>query len=84
MGRQKRRAWPRHTDGTQKTMRELTPHEQDIHLGHILQDLKRELGLKKDPFAVALGRKGGRATSAAKAASSRENGKKGGRPKKAA
>lgn len=40
---------------------------------------------RKNPHAVALGRKGGLAgkgrTSPAKAASSRENGKKGGRPK---
>ena len=36
----------------------------------------------KDPAAVALGRKGGQATSTAKATASRENGKKGGRPKK--
>jgi hypothetical protein len=41
----------------------------------------------KDPAAVALGRRGGRAskgiTSPAKARASRKNGKKGGRPKKA-
>jgi general stress protein YciG len=40
----------------------------------------------KNPHAVALGRKGGKAnkgrTSDAKAAAARENGKKGGRPKK--
>jgi general stress protein YciG len=40
---------------------------------------------RKNPHAVALGRKGGRAnkgrTSEAKAAAARENGKKGGRPK---
>lgn len=35
----------------------------------------------KNPHAVALGRKGGKVTSEAKAQSSRENGKKGGRPK---
>jgi len=41
---------------------------------------------RKNPHAVALGRKGGRAnkgrTSDAKAAAARENGKKGGRPPK--
>jgi len=41
---------------------------------------------RKNPHAVALGRKGGLAnkgrTSEAKAAAARENGKKGGRPKK--
>lgn len=36
----------------------------------------------KDKNAVALGRKGGKVKSAAKAKSSRVNGKKGGRPKK--
>jgi hypothetical protein len=35
----------------------------------------------KDRAAVALGRKGGRATSEAKARAARENGKRGGRPK---
>ena len=39
---------------------------------------------KKNPAAVALGRLGGRATSARKAAAVRENGKKGGRPKREA
>lgn len=42
---------------------------------------------RKNPHAVALGRKGGKvggkATSNAKAAAARENGKKGGRPRKA-
>ncbi len=41
---------------------------------------------KKNPHAVALGRKGGKAgkgrTSEAKAAAARENGKRGGRPPK--
>ena len=36
---------------------------------------------RKNPAAVALGRRGGKVTSPAKAASSRENGKLGGRPK---
>lgn len=36
----------------------------------------------KNPAAVALGKLGGKATSEKKASSSRENGKKGGRPKK--
>jgi hypothetical protein len=36
----------------------------------------------KNPHAVALGRKGGKSRSAAKAQAVRENGKKGGRPKK--
>ena len=37
---------------------------------------------KKNPAAVALGRLGGKAKSAAQDAARRENGKKGGRPKK--
>jgi len=37
--------------------------------------------IKKDPHAVALGRKGGKATSERKSQAARENGKKGGRPK---
>jgi hypothetical protein len=37
--------------------------------------------MAKHPAAVALGRLGGKAKTAAKAAASRENGKKGGRPK---
>jgi hypothetical protein len=37
---------------------------------------------RKNPHAVALGRKGGRVKSAAKAAAVRLNGLKGGRPKK--
>jgi hypothetical protein len=36
----------------------------------------------KNPHAVALGRKGGKVRSAAKAQAVRENGKKGGRPRK--
>lgn len=36
----------------------------------------------KDRAAVSLGRKGGKAKSAAKAAAARINGKRGGRPKK--
>jgi hypothetical protein len=36
----------------------------------------------KNPHAVILGRKGGKARSAAKTKAVRENGKKGGRPKK--
>jgi len=35
----------------------------------------------KNPHAVALGRKGGQSRSAAKIAASRQNGKKGGRPR---
>jgi len=38
--------------------------------------------MPKDPNAVALGSKGGKKTSEAKARTARENGKKGGRPKK--
>jgi len=41
------------------------------------------MAARKNKAAVALGRKGGSATSEAKAEASRENGKKGGRPKKA-
>jgi hypothetical protein len=37
--------------------------------------------MKKNPHAVALGRKGGQAKSKAKALAARENGKKGGRPR---
>ena len=37
--------------------------------------------MAKNPHAVALGRLGGKATSAKKTAAVRENGKKGGRPK---
>jgi len=39
---------------------------------------------KKNPHAVALGRLGGKVSSAKKAKAVRENGKKGGRPKKVA
>jgi hypothetical protein len=39
---------------------------------------------RKNPAAVALGRKGGRVSSEAKAEAARANGKKGGRPKKPA
>lgn len=38
--------------------------------------------MKKNPHAVALGRKGGASTSKQKAEAARKNGKKGGRPKK--
>lgn len=37
---------------------------------------------RKNPAAVALGRKGGKATSDAKTTAARANGAKGGRPKK--
>jgi hypothetical protein len=37
---------------------------------------------RKNPAAVALGRLGGRATSPAKRRAARENGRKGGRPRK--
>lgn len=39
---------------------------------------------RKNPAAVALGKLGGRVTSEAKTKAVRENGKKGGRPKKVA
>lgn len=39
--------------------------------------------MAKNPHAVALGRKGGAVKSERKAETSRENGKRGGRPKKA-
>lgn len=38
--------------------------------------------MAKNPHAVSLGRKGGKAKTPAKAEAARENGKKGGRPKK--
>jgi len=38
--------------------------------------------MKKNPHAVALGRRGGRVTSEAKAIAARKNGSKGGRPKR--
>ena len=37
--------------------------------------------MSKNPHAIALGRKGGKATTPAKRRAARENGKKGGRPK---
>jgi hypothetical protein len=42
----------------------------------------RAMRPRKNPHAVALGRKGGQAKSAAKTAAVRENAKKGGRPRK--
>jgi hypothetical protein len=42
------------------------------------------MATRKNPHAVALGRRGGKVTSAAKTQASRANGTKGGRPKKAA
>lgn len=39
--------------------------------------------VRKNPAAVALGRRGGQATTDAKARAARRNGKKGGRPPKA-
>lgn len=53
-----------------------------------LQDALQVMGMSKtpvdtrDPAAVALGCKGGRSRSEAKARAARENGRKGGRPKK--
>lgn len=38
--------------------------------------------MRKNPSAVSLGKLGGQATSKKKARASRENGKKGGRPRK--
>jgi hypothetical protein len=38
---------------------------------------------RKNPAAVALGRRGGKSTSEAKAAAARRNGRKGGRPQTA-
>jgi hypothetical protein len=40
------------------------------------------MSARKNPAAVALGRRGGNTKSDAKAAAARENGKKGGRPRK--
>ncbi len=37
---------------------------------------------RKNPAAVALGRRGGKVTSEAKAAAARKNGKRGGRPRR--
>lgn len=37
--------------------------------------------MKKNPHAVAMGKKGGKAKTDAKKKAARENGKKGGRPK---
>ena len=50
---------------------------------HPISGLAREACVQKDPAAVALGRKGGAAKSAAKTEAARANGRKGGRPKKA-
>lgn len=41
------------------------------------------MSARKNPAAVALGRKGGASKSIAKVQAARENGRKGGRPKKA-
>jgi hypothetical protein len=45
-------------------------------------DLRSPRGPRKNPDAVRLGRLGGRVRSPAKTLAVRENGKKGGRPKK--
>jgi hypothetical protein len=42
--------------------------------------MDKRIAPTKNPHAVALGRKGGRATSPAKTAAARQNGTKGGRP----
>jgi hypothetical protein len=54
------------------------------YLGHWLcvQCAMQRHGQKKNPNAVALGKRGGKVRSAAKADAARKNGQKGGRPKK--
>lgn len=50
--------------------------------GCILEGRDKPMAPRKHPGAVALGRRGGKVTSPAKAAAARANGLKGGRPKK--
>lgn len=56
-----------------------------LRAGAIVRDGKTLTGpepAKKNPHAVTLGRRGGRVSSPAKTAAARENGRKGGRPRK--
>lgn len=50
-------------------------------VSHMMNILEGKFGSVKNP-AVLLGQRGGKSTSDAKTAASRENGKKGGRPRK--
>jgi hypothetical protein len=61
----------------------LTPENRSAHTSAVPIEPTTDARLLS-AMAAALGRRGGRKKSAVKATKARENGKKGGRPKKAA
>ena len=54
--------------------------DAELHFDSSKSTGRKTMAQRKNPAAVALGRKGGQATSRKKAAAARANGKKGGRP----
>lgn len=77
-----------HAKPDQLTDIEITPSGLGLHFPHLDADLYLPALLEgflgsKNWMAVELGKRGGRASTDVKAAAARENGKLGGRPKKA-